>query len=55
MELQELKAKAFELIKALEIGKANLEVILKKLEVILKKIDELEKAPKIEEVKVAPV
>lgn len=48
MELQELKAKAFELIKALEIGKANLEVILKK-------IDELEKAPKVEEVKVAPV
>lgn len=32
MELVELKAKAFELIKALELGKAQLDVVLKKIE-----------------------
>ena len=44
MELQEMKAKAFELIKALEIGKANLDQLLRQIDEAEKKAKE----PKIE-------
>lgn len=44
MELQEMKAKAFELIKALEIGKANLDQLLRQIDESEKKAKE----PKIE-------